>query len=93
MTKHAGLLSVLGLGALIGQKVTAQQVDWPSPRLRRPRLAVLDPYFTADYGSLLPGEARDVTIRVLGASPPATLRLRGWNVVDRVLPLRPPSKT
>ncbi|WP_445192616.1 glycosyl hydrolase 2 galactose-binding domain-containing protein [Sphingomonas sp. Tas61C01] len=47
MTKRAGLMAILGLGALIGQGVTAQQVDWPSPRLPRPKLAVLGPYDAA----------------------------------------------
>ena len=35
---------VLGAGLLLGHGVAAQQVEWASPRLARPKLAVLGPY-------------------------------------------------
>jgi hypothetical protein len=43
---------------------------------------VLPAYFSDNYVSLLPGESRTVTVRYPGNRGAATVRLRGWNVVE-----------
>jgi hypothetical protein len=46
---------------------------------------ILPAYFSDNYVSLLPGETRRVTVRYPQGRGPATIRLRGWNVVEQTV--------
>jgi hypothetical protein len=45
---------------------------------------ILPAYFSDNYVSLLPGEARMVTVRYPVGRGKATIRMRGWNLPERV---------
>jgi hypothetical protein len=45
---------------------------------------ILPAYFSDNYVSLLPGEARVVTVRYPVTRGKATIRMRGWNLPERV---------
>ena len=48
---------------------------------------VLPAYFSDNYVSLLPGAARRITVRYPASRTATTVRLRGWNVADRAVPI------
>ncbi|WP_298170521.1 LamG-like jellyroll fold domain-containing protein [Novosphingobium sp.] len=50
---------------------------------------VLPAYFEDNYVSLMPGEARMITVRVPASAKPASIAIRGWNTPDRKVKIAP----
>ncbi|MBY0393626.1 MAG: hypothetical protein K2Q27_10210, partial [Novosphingobium sp.] len=50
---------------------------------------VLPVFYEDNYISLMPGEARTLTVRVPPSAKPASIAIRGWNVPESATALAP----